>query len=455
MLMKIIIPANTSIIGTLGKQSVLNSNYRLLNYCRIIQCDNSTYLLYNNFTKELLEISKKEREELSRNNITLDNPTDFINYLYQNWFLVPENNNDKKLCDQLMAVFSIYNKSNNKMHLYNILPTTDCNARCFYCFEHGIPRIMMSEQVAEDVAKYIIKTVSDEKITLRWFGGEPLYNIKAIDIIVDKMIENNIEFSSTMVSNGYLFDEETVKKAKNKWNLKAVQITIDGTEEIYNKTKAYIYKNSGSPYKRVMNNIKLLLDEEIDVNIRLNLERFNEENLYRLVDELYDNFGSHKYLSVYVHLLIENCGAIGVRSDVENEEMYQKLFKLEDFIKEKGFYDRLTISSKIKTSACMADDDGAVLIRPDGKLGKCDSSINDKLIGSIYDDKIDQDVVAYWKEKSEPVGLCNTCQYYPQCIRLKHCEANVHRSCDKLQQENFLRSLDRKIIKTYDRFKSS
>ena len=36
------------------------------------------------------------------------------------------------------------------------------------------------------------------------------------------MIENNIDYHSTMVSNGLLFNEELVKKAKDLWHLTSV-----------------------------------------------------------------------------------------------------------------------------------------------------------------------------------------------------------------------------------------
>ena len=36
-----------------------------------------------------------------------------------------------------------------------------------------------------------------------------------------------------MISNGILFDEESVKKAKEFWKLGNIQITLDGTYDYY------------------------------------------------------------------------------------------------------------------------------------------------------------------------------------------------------------------------------
>ena len=103
----------------------------------------------------------------------------------------------------------------------------------------------MSQEVALKVAKYIAQS---DSIALNWFGGEPLYNIKAIGTITNYLIVHNKEFHSEMTTNGYLFNETVVKKAKELWNLTGVQITLDGTEKIYNKTKNYKDVKGTSPF---------------------------------------------------------------------------------------------------------------------------------------------------------------------------------------------------------------
>jgi UTP--glucose-1-phosphate uridylyltransferase len=85
-----------------------------------------------------------------------------------------------------------------------------------------------------------------------------------------------------MTSNGYLFDEKLVTKAVHSWNLEDIQITLDGTENVYNKTKNYIYKNTNA-FKRVIDNIGLLLKAGVRVMIRLNIGEHNKEDLYELV----------------------------------------------------------------------------------------------------------------------------------------------------------------------------
>ncbi len=161
---------------------------------------------------------------------------------------------------------------------YTIFTTTDCNARCFYCFEKNAARIPMSPGSAEKTAGFIAGHCGGNEVSISWFGGEPLYNMEAIDIICRGLRERGIPFNSKIVSNGYLFDREIIGRAKVDWELRSVQITLDGTEDVYNKAKAYIYKGVNA-FRRVIGNIHLLLDAGIAVDIRLNIDTYNADNL--------------------------------------------------------------------------------------------------------------------------------------------------------------------------------
>ena len=78
--------------------------------------------------------------------------------------------------------------------------------------------------------------------------------MKVIDLITDKMRDAGRAFTTTFTTNGYLFNKELIVKAKNIWNTVNVQITIDGTEDIYNKIKNYVNPEY-NPYKKILNNI--------------------------------------------------------------------------------------------------------------------------------------------------------------------------------------------------------
>jgi len=221
----------------LGEQKITaDIDYRPFFYTHSIECDEGL-LIVNLLTKEKIWLSSEEKEYFKTTK-SVENIT--VQTLIKKWFLVPTDFDDKKFaegCSSTKKVL-ISSKKSDFITSFTIFTTTDCNARCFYCFEHGSRRINMSDKTAKDVADFIIKKSKGHKVHLRWFGGEPLFNSKPIDIISKILSDNNIQYDAKMVSNGYLFDDKLIDKAKKEWHIKGVQITLDGLEQVYNRIKA-------------------------------------------------------------------------------------------------------------------------------------------------------------------------------------------------------------------------
>lgn len=410
-----------------SKDIDINAIYRLYRYSEIAEFDQNT-VLYNMLTGALIILSKKEKDIIEKL------PCKYLpemDELIRKNFLVTEDTNDKLLYNQVGNILSLFN--DKTITGYNILTTTACNARCFYCFEAGTKFIDMTDKVAEDVANYIIKNVKgkQKKVGIHWFGGEPLYNIKPIDIITDKLAENNIEYFSRMTTNGYLFNEEIIKKAKDKWNLKEIQITLDGTEKVYNRVKNYIYDNVNA-FERVINNIGIILNNEIELKIRLNMDTYNKNDLKDLVDFLETKFGHNKYLHIYSHLLFENCG---FNKKMRDDDSYQKSsedFKeFDNYIRSKGYYKKLMLPKLFRCDGCMASRDDTIMIMPDGHLGKCENYVDKEFVGSIYEDNMDMQIINSWKISRNTDPKCENCKYYPRCFVTAKCPNLKLRACDE------------------------
>ena len=203
-------------------------SYRALSFCVITKVDGQN-IAYNALTGELTELSDSEARLFDFDEIKLD---ELSIPLAEKWFFVPVDHNDIQLAEEIRAFVKIFQKKDG-IFSYTIFTTMDCNARCFYCYEMGRPRTPMSEETAREVVEFIDKNVSSKrKVKLSWFGGEPLYNQNVINIITDGLRKKDIEFKSHIITNGYLFDDKVVANAKEKWNIKRVQISLDGTEGI-------------------------------------------------------------------------------------------------------------------------------------------------------------------------------------------------------------------------------
>lgn len=428
----------------LGEQKISNNcNLRLMNYVIKIE-HNGHILLWNNLTKELIELTESEAKRLEVKPLIADN--EFLITLAKKWFLVPLNYDEFKLSQQIYNLAKNFN-IDNTINQYTILPTTACNARCFYCFEAGTKFISMDKQIANDTADFIIKNSNNKKVHISWFGGEPLCNTGAIDIITSKLRENGVKFNSSIVTNGYLFNKENVKKALERWNIINVQITLDGTEKIYNSVKNYIYEKINA-FAVVMTNIGLLLENGIRVSIRLNLDKYNKEDLTELINLLNLRFGKYDNFTVYARLLYENEGYEKVsRTSEEQQYMGKELSKMLDLIKSYSMSTKQrNADTTIKIYACMADNPNSIMVLPDGKLGRCEHFVSKDFCGDIYNGI----TKGPWSRYIPKAEKCKTCVYCPSCLVLEGCSDHSS-ECREYEKKIRIDKMIAKVKNTFDK----
>lgn len=430
----------SSVIGL--QQYNEQGKYRLMNFC-IETKANDRFLLYNCLTKELISLSFDEYNYLKTE--PLDTSNSIIIKLISDWFLVPAEFDDCKFSDQICNLVRSINIG-KEITSYDILTTTDCNARCFYCFECGVQKKYMTKETAYEVAEYIKKKSNGKKFHIQWFGGEPLYNIEVIDVISELLVKWNLDFNSSMTTNGYLFNDSIIKRAKETWKLSNVQITLDGQRELYNKIKNFIYKDDS--YSRVTENIGKLLDNNIKVVVRLNVDKHNYAELFNLVEELSEKYKNKSGCMIRPAMLFENTGKYKhSRTNEEREFLAEKVKMLKLRIKELGYsINSVELNNKFKINRCMADSINAVMILPDGNIGKCEHHLEDKLIGHISDDP----EITYWSNYLPHTELCKKCKVYPICFKLNDCQSN-NQECYDFEREDLIDAIKEKMIYTYSK----
>ena len=419
--MNVIQQPNTEITLLLGKHRYFkDKKYRLNKFCIIDELEDGTMLIFNSMTRAMVSIGEHEKD------LMYVSGNDRFNFLFDNYFIVEEDYDEEAEVDRIRFTWApvIDDRYIEERYSFLIVTTTGCNARCFYCYERHMSKVPMTLKTAEDVVAYILRKAKDpnRSITLDWFGGEPLFNMKVIDYIVQRLIDEGRNLNSSMISNGYLFDEKVVEKASNLWRLGHVQITLDGTEEIYNKAKDYIYKNQDevSPYKKVMHNIGLLLEKNINVTVRMNVDMYNAEDLKTLIRELGSKFKDYKQFGVYAWPIFED--EEFKRNEEERQNVFEKIWELEDVMSEYGWARSGNLNPEIRSHHCMIDGQYNVIIGTQGDLGLCEHYVDSDWFGSIYHDKIDWDVVKSYREYHPKIDACHTCPRYPSCLRPLKCK---------------------------------
>jgi uncharacterized protein len=137
------------------------------------------------------------------------------------------------LCDKIIEheITSMeYHHYNNKITNIMLNVTDQCNFRCRMCFCDFADRYM-TEEIANKGIEIALsrKSPTVEKLTVTFFGGEPLLNFDLVKKIIAKW-GTQLEYS--MTTNGSLLNDETLQFLFD--NKVGLLLSIDGAEETQN-----------------------------------------------------------------------------------------------------------------------------------------------------------------------------------------------------------------------------
>lgn len=253
-------------------------------------------------------------------------------------------------------------KNNNKFSIV-IAPTSKCNARCEYCFEKGIKAIDMDDSTRGNLINFIENNGRGKDVHITWFGGEPLMGADIITLICNSLKERNIKFTSSMISNGFLFDK-FIDEVKNKWNLTRVQVTLDEIKEKYDSIKKIGY---GS-FDKIVANIHLLLKAHINVTIRVNFDSKNYKDSLHLIEYVKNEFGNE--VGLYFHDIIGE----GYLSP--NEIKPNPMIEISEKLIHYGFVKTLPdLKIKRTMTPCGLEKEDFINVFPDGGTTRCEHFI--------------------------------------------------------------------------------
>ena len=418
--MKTIVQPKKIIEKLWGKQRIDDVvTYRLMRYVIRVDQDNKVYL-HNVVTGQLVELEQTETEVLDKLPMVFES---VMEQLVADHYLVPVEYAEDEQVVKLRKILLNLTDAQRKpvIQKYTILPTTACNARCYYCYEKGIVADTMTEQVADETVRFIVDQSKDQRIRIRWFGGEPTLAAKRIDQISDGLRRAGVDFSSTMISNGYLFDKEMVEKASKKWNLTSIKISIDGARTNYNRIKAYVYADD-NPYERIIRNIGLFLKAGIRVNIYMNFDRNNYLDFEKVLNEYEELFQKNPLLRVRSHQLMLDHHEPEQQDSHADETWYQDMInELNTMSRQRGFLNRDNELPSLTYTWCEAASGTSTTILPNGNLVSCPEQLSeDQVIGNIKSGIVNKDLISSWRRVAYS-PKCRNCILFPDCMKIQNC----------------------------------
>ncbi len=409
--------------------------YKPSKYNLIKKYDNE-YLFYNLASNQVAVLDehtygvyKHCQENQNREN----DERQILDTLFKVGFIVEAEKNETAFINSRRHSMIYYNTHEK---CFVILPTTDCNARCYYCYQGNWNPIVMSEETANDVISFIKNSVpSDDRVHIAWFGGEPLYNYKIAKKINDAIKSQFGEkYHSTMTSNGSLINKSLAKELKDEWNLEGIQITIDNLYEKYDKVKNYI---DNTKFQNIIDAITYCLDNDIQIIARINVDKTNIDDIEEIYSFLLDKFGENQKFKIDIELLKEECDTPCNRFMFEEKEYPQvlnKLIEIEFKYSSSPNINRFMCAQK--NCSCIAQSILGVVVAPNGKLYKCQHIHNEDCIGDVKTGIIFNDVMKYFLDPNLE-KTCEQCIYLPicqgGCLNFKKHGITVGSNCAKIK----------------------
>lgn len=370
-------------------------------YCKT---ENDKFIIFNTFSSAILKIDSNFLNMLTSNFLLFDKKT--IDNLYELGIVINDDYDEMAMLSHDRAT-NIYSRESIT---YRILTTTACNARCFYCYESDYALSIMNIQTAEQVVKFIKDNSKlSKEIKIQWFGGEPLLNTKVMYYITKNLVNYfNLackKYSFSMISNGSLLDKINL----DKLFLDKVQISLDGTNDEYNKRKNYI--NEKNAFYKVVNNINMIASNGIQVSVRLNYDKDNYSNILSLIDYLNNHLTHKKFIHIYPYPLFgtycDHRHAVNPTTKDDLLLIYKKLCNC----------NLLSINSltrlRYQTSRCFACNANSFVIDPSGKLSKCPVGYTNK-VGDVFNG-IEYNI-EFFRWCNNTISLkCEKCTFLPLC----------------------------------------
>lgn len=321
-----------------------------------------------------------------------------------------------------------------------VVPSYACNLHCIYCYEQTYmiqgttkidPKEMVNlqfdriDQIMEAYERKYGKTEDDIRITI--MGGEPLLkcNLDTVSYIFEKAKERG--YTVDIVSNGVDLNCYIDLFNKYKDTLDHIQITVDGVKEIHDKRR--IFHDGRGSFDLIMNNIKLAIENDVLIILRVNVDSTNIKELSQLADMLVEKFNYNEKLKPYLYILQDGgCSGesnivnekIGIETIFElehknpNMKIFRKKFHPENFIE--SIFNDVPYQPVLRHCGAAKNQ---FILDCKSNIYKCWHGIgnNGYRVGTFYPKyELDYDKINAWFDRSvKVIPKCKNCKYRYIC----------------------------------------
>lgn len=392
----------------LMKKSKYNIPKRYENRHFIVNTLNSNFIEVSENDYDIYKNKKVFKEE--------DFDRDIFENLRKGKFLIPIE------LDELKILKTRYKREqlSKKILTITVAPSLKCNFKCSYCYEDKKEKIINKNDqtlIIEFIENQVKKGY--KKLNLVWFGGEPLLTFDIIKNLSKKIIDlakkYKIKYSAFVTTNGYLLTDKIIKQF-NDLKINQIYITLDGVGKIHDQRRKLA--NGEPTFKKITENIKLLKRYGLNVLIRMNVDKSNQNEIDALRVYVNEKLKFPLYLGL-VRQYTDSCNIILKKCLTKKE--YAKL--LNDFNKKQDQKSNRLKFPKQLFTYCRACKISTFVIDPNLNLYRCENDIGrvKNRIGNIREndygkefENINEQIFYKWSPFD--YKKCKICVLLPICM---------------------------------------
>ena len=318
---------------------------------------------------------------------------------------------------------TLVEQSPSDLH-FVIAPTLRCNYHCEYCFEMGRTSFSdMTEPVISAIPQFVERRMDGNSnlkcLHVNWFGGEPLLGLNFVERLSTRLItlcrSRNIAYRGTLITNGRYLDEKTAE-ILSQIGIKRIQISIDGTEDSYCRSK----RATKDDYLSTISNIAAAVRKGLPVVLRVNIRGNDFTSAYQLADLFFGEMSLSSKVKLY--LAFVNEGDVKRRKEsyagfVEGEKNF--VHYVYNKYSEGSYYNKLSFARGVSCSLSCLNN---YCIGPEGELYKCEHHFGRKeyIVGSIFSKGMGSGCFSQEYERIIYASMrkekCKGCKMFPICL---------------------------------------
>lgn len=321
--------------------------------------------------------------------------------------------------------FRNYEKYNDSSLALTIAPTLECNFKCVYCYETP-KKGVMSDAIQDLLVKMIKRKVDKgiDELAITWYGGEPMMAKKTIYNLSKRILaicnEKGVKFGAFIITNASLINDEDVEKLK-QYHVTGAQITIDGPPEVHDSRR--INKSGKSSFDTLVKNVNALLNNDISVIVRINVDKKNIASIEELLDILRQKVDKYSELKIdfgQVSPFTEACKSIEGNC-FDNEQYADVLLPMYGKVMQRGFtMNKMAVYPKIRLNYCCSDYLTSYVVDFEGNLYKCWNDVGnvESRCGTLENEDIDfsNGNIKWINHNPLKYKKCRDCNILPICM---------------------------------------